>query len=68
MTEMRHDGDMSTTHFFHVPEQLNQRVGVGVRREALRPERQRSRTNAQVLNMRQVVRILEGLQILFEPA
>ena len=68
MTEMRHDRDMTTTHFFHVPEQLNQRVGVGVRREALRPERQRPRPDAQVLDVRQVVRVLEGLQVLLEPA
>ena len=65
---MRHDGDVSSPYFFHVPQQLNERVGVGVRREALRPECQSSRADAQVLDVRQVVRVLEGLQVLLEPA
>ena len=68
MTEMRHDGDMTTTHFFHVSEQLNETVGIGIRREPLRPERERPRADAQVLDVRQVVRILEGLEVLLEPA
>ena len=68
MTEMRHDRDVSSTHFFHVSEQFDERIGVRVRREALRPEGQSSSTDAQILDMWQVVRVLEGLQVLLEPA
>ena len=65
---MGHDGDVPPAHFLHISQQLNERIGVRIGGKALRPERQRSRANAQVLNMRQVVGVLEGLEVLLEPA
>ena len=59
---------MTAAHFFHVSEQLNERIGVRIGGEALRPERERPRADPQILDVRQVVRVLEGLQVLLEPA
>ena len=68
MTEMRHDRDMTTTDLLHISEQLNQRVSIRIGGKPLRPERERSSPDPQVLDVRQVVRVLEGLQVLLEPA
>ena len=57
---MGHDRDMTTAHFFHVPQQLNERIRIRIGGKPLGPERQRSRTDAQVLDVRQVVGVLKG--------
>ena len=67
MTEVRHDRDVPAAHFFHVSEQLNQRIRIRIGGKTLRPERERPRPDPQILDVRQVVRIFEGLQVLLEP-
>ena len=65
---MGHDGDVPAAHFFHVPQQLDETISIRVGGKPLRPERERSSPDPQVLDVRQVVRVLEGLQVLLEPA
>ncbi len=66
--QMTHDGDVSSSHLLDVSQQFDETVGVGVRGKPLRPEGQGARANAQILDVRQVVGVLEGLEVLLEPA
>eukprot|EP00964_Phaeocystis_antarctica_P143740 scaffold109342_cov39-Phaeocystis_antarctica.AAC.1 len=68
VAQVRHDGDVATAHLLDLTQALVQLVGVVVAREALRPEGEGARSDAQVLDVGEEVRVLEGLEVLLDEA
>lgn len=68
VAQVRHHRDVPPAHLLDLAQQREELVGVGVGREALRPKRERARADAQVLDVRQEGRVLEGLEVLLEDA
>ena len=64
--EVGHDRDVAAADLLDLAERRHQRVGVVVRREALRPKRERARADAEVLDVGEEGRILERLKVLLD--
>mmetsp|Transcript_17053 Transcript_17053/g.65023 ORF Transcript_17053/g.65023 Transcript_17053/m.65023 type:complete len:280 (-) Transcript_17053:772-1611(-) len=63
---VRHHGNVPSAFLPQVPQELQEFLGVFVSQEALRPEGQSARTDAQILDVLEEGRILEALQVLFQ--
>mmetsp|Transcript_10062 Transcript_10062/g.17982 ORF Transcript_10062/g.17982 Transcript_10062/m.17982 type:complete len:242 (-) Transcript_10062:14-739(-) len=66
MAQVRHDGNMALALLAYAAEELDALVSVLVSGETLRPEGERAGADAKVADVREELRVGEGLQVLLE--